>query len=239
MRGNNNHWKVLDDPKVHGVARKVARQVANNNKGFLEEDDLYQEALILIAGKPDLAEQATLQEYGPLHYALRMDLLDKFVRPLMRSGEMEQRKYKTVTTDDADDFAAPYVAFDAGTGDYNADAVKLLLPAVWDESYAYGLPDREDAPDKDMPKAAGHKARANSHWAYIADIKAAWKRTPLTNDERRALVLYFGMGMSQSDAGLIEGVNKSTVNRRLDSAVNKILAFLNGANMTQEETEID
>lgn len=240
MRGNASHWKVLDDPKVQRVARNVARHTAENNKGFLDADDLYQESLLLIAGKPDLSEHAIVGDYGLLYNALRMDLLDKFVRPLLRSGEMEQRKYKTVSTEEADEYAAPVVMFNDGTGEYTDEAVKLLLPAVWDEAYAYGLPDREDSPERDMPKAAANKARSNNHWAYIADIKTGWDKTPLTLSERRATLLYYGIGWTQTDIAKYEGVSQKQVSVRLNSAVSKITARLNGASLnSEEETEID
>jgi len=228
-RGLAPHWKVLDDPSVQRVAKRVARSIADDNRGILEVEDIEQECLMLIAGTPSLATRAATQEYGSLHHELRCDVLDKFVRPLMRSGEMEQRKYRTVTTEDADEETTPYVAFDDGSGDYTDEAVKLLLPAVWDQSYAYGLPQREDAPDADMPRVAGNKARANSHWAYIADIKTGWNRTPLSRDEKRALFMRYALAWTQQQIANHEGVNKSTINRRIDGAVTKITACLNGA----------
>lgn len=230
----SNNWGVIDDPRVKQVARRAARSLARDNQGFLEEDDLYQEALIFIATKSDLTALAMQRNYALLYNGVRMDLLNGFVTPLLRTGEMEQRKYKTVSTEDADEFVSPFVHLDDGTGDYTEDAVRLLLPAVWDESYAYSLPDRDDAPDKDMPKSASNKARSNNHWAYIADIKTGWNKTPLTLDERRALLLYFGMGWTQRDIAFNQDTSQQTVSNRLDSGVKKITARLNGASLSEE-----
>ena len=234
MRGtktNAPHWKVLDDPAVQRVAKRVARSIADDNRGILEAEDIEQECLMLIAGTPSLATRAIVGEYGTLYHELRCDVLDKFVRPLMRSGEMEQRKYRTVSTDAAAEETHSYVEFSEGSGDYNADTIKLLLPAVWDESYAYGLPQREDAPDADMPRTAGNKARANSHWAYIADIKTGWNRTPLTLLEKRALFMRYALAWTQQDIAHHEHVSQQAIAKRIDAAVNKITACLNGANI--------
>ena len=84
---------------------------------------------------------------------VRTELCQKFVEKMDRSGELQARKYKNVTFDEAsEEESAPYTVFDDGSGDYTDEAVKLLLPAVWDESYAYGLPQREDAPEEGMPR---------------------------------------------------------------------------------------
>jgi len=234
VRGNASHWKLLDDPNVVSVAKRVARSIADDNKGILDAEDIEQEVLILIAGTSSLADRAIAGEYGTLYHEVRCDVIDKFVRPLMRSGEMEQRKYRNIPVEEADDYAKPHVAFDGGSGDYTDEAVKLLLPAVWDESYAYGLPDREDSPEKDMPKSAANKAHGNSHWAYIADIKTGWKKTPLTRLERRALLMSFGLGWTHADIGAHEGVTRQAITTRIDTAVKKITARLNGARIEEE-----
>lgn len=235
QRGLPHHWGVLDDPQVQNVARQVARSHEQNNRGLIEADDLEQECLVLIAGTPALAERAVVREYGYLYRELWADVYDKFVRPRERSGEMNIRRYKTHTHEQIvsmeEQDATGYVEFNDGTGDYNGDMVKLLLPAVWDESYAYGLPQREDAPDADMPRTAGNKARANSHWAYIADIKTGWAKTPLTLLEKRALFMRYALAWTQDEIAKHEGIAQPVVSRRIDGAVKKITARLNGAHI--------
>jgi len=232
-RGLAPNWGLIDDPQVVNVARKVSKSIADTNQGILEAEDIEQECLILIAGTPSLAERAIMREYGTLYHELRCDVLDKFVRPLLRSGEMDKRKYRTTSPELAED-TAPFVDFNDGTGDYNADTVKMLLPAVWDESYAYGLPQREDAPDADMPRVAGNKARSNSHWAYIADIKTGWNKTPLTIREKRALFMRYALAWTQEEIANHEGISQQAIAVRINAAVNKITARLNGAHIIEE-----
>ena len=85
------------------------------------------------------------------------------------------------------------------------------------------------------PAAAANKARGNSHWAYIGDIKTGWIKTPLTLDERRALLLRFGLGWDQTDIAFNQGVSQQAMSKPLDAAVKKITARLNGARIEVEE----
>lgn len=234
-RGTVANWRLTEDPNVQSVCHKVARSITDMNKGVFEEDDLYQEALIIVAGTPHIAEQAISGDYGLLYRRVRTELMQKFVEKMDRSGELMARKYKNVVIEDADNETSPHMTFDDGTGDYTAEAVKLLLPAVWDESYAYGLPDREDAPGQDMPRAAGNKAKSNAHWAYIADIKTAWDKTPLTTLQRRALLMSFGLGYTDELIATIEGVTRETITIRVGASINKMTAHLNGARIEEEK----
>lgn len=234
-RGSTAHWRLTEDANVKNVARKVSQSIADMNKGILEAEDLYQEGLILVAATPHLAARAIEGEFGLLYTRLRTELMQKFVEKMDRSGELQARKYKNVTFDDADNETKAYVLFDAGSGDYTDEAIKLLLPAVWDETYAYGLPRQDDAPEEGMPKSASNKARGNSHWAFIGDIKTGWEKTPLSIDERRALILTYGLGWTQKDSAINQGVVKSVINDRIQSGIKKITARLNGASIEEEK----
>lgn len=228
------YWNLLDDPTVRRVVRNAANSVADMNQGIVDAEDMFQEGLILVATVPGIAEKAIVGDFGLVYGDVRESLYRRHIRTLDRRGELDARKYRTVSTEDHETEPEQTVMFDAGTGDYTEDAVKLLLPAVWDDSYAYGLPDRENAPERDMPKAAANKARANNHWAYIADIKTGWETTPLTRLERRALLLVYGVGYTHEQAAQFEGVDQSTVTRRINTAIRKIVARLNGAGIEEE-----
>lgn len=223
-------WGVLNDPTVVEIAEQVAASAASKNVGILERDDLTQEAMTLVASKWQLRKLAESEDYGLLHRALGQDLYDKFIRPLLRSGQMDAMRYKSAPLDPEreGELYGPAMVFDTGTGDYTPDAVALLLPAVWDESYTYGLPSRDDAPDQDMPRATSNKARANNLAAYIADIKAGWKHTPLTVKERTALLLILGMGWTQEQVAHNQMVSQPMISKRVDRALQKIAARLNG-----------
>lgn len=234
MRGTTTHWEVVEDVRVQRTVRNAANSLADMNGGIVEADDLFQEGLVLVAGIPKIAEHAIVGEFGLVYSEVRERLFKQFIRPLDRTGELDARKYRSIPVDDADNEPQPVVMFDEGSGDYTADAVKMLLPAVWDEDYAYGLPDRDDAPDKDMPKSASNKARSNNHWAYIADIKTGWHKTPLTLLERRALFMRYALGDTQEMIARYEGVSQQMVGKRLDGAIKKIVARLNGAHIEEE-----
>ena len=106
---------------------------------------------------------------------------------------------------------------------YTRRDIEELMPAIWDESYAYGMPEKQEAPEQDMPKAAASVAHRNSHWAYIADIKTGWAMADLTQKERCALVLFYGTGWKQSDIAFNQGCTQQAISPRLENAVGKIM----------------
>lgn len=242
MRGTNvvtrgkiePHWRVLDDKRVQTVVRRAADSIANMNAGIVDPEDLYQEGLLIVATYSKVSEHAIVGDFGMLYNEVRERLFKQFIRPLDRTGELDARKYRSIPVEDADNEPISALSFDDGTGDYTEEAIKVLLPAVWDESYAYGLPDREDAPEQDMPKSASNKARANNHWAYIADVKTGWGKTPLTRLERRALLMSYGLGYTHAEIAGIEGVPRQNISRRIDTGIKKITACLNGARIEEE-----
>lgn len=116
-----------------------------------------------------------------------------------------------------------------GGGIYTRDMIQALLPAVWDDSYCYGAPAAPNAPPPDMPKGYANKAQANTLYAALADIKAAWKKAPLTMRERRCLLLRFGFDYEYQDIGAIEGVTKQGAQTATERGVGRLMFWLNGA----------
>lgn len=110
---------------------------------------------------------------------------------------------------------------------YDRRLVELLLPAIWDEDYAYGMRDPL-APDADMPRAAKNPKESNTLYAHLADIRLAWRKVDLNDDERRALLLLHGLGLTQRDAGRVLDVSHQTIGRWNDRAVGLVTAWLNG-----------
>lgn len=101
-----------------------------------------------------------------------------------------------------------------------------MLPAVWDQDAAYGMKN-ETKPDPDMPK--GHVDKKGSNFlVHIADVRQAWKTADLTLDERRAVLLRYGLDMTFEEIADEFGVNKSTTQRRCERGVGKLAAHLNG-----------
>lgn len=79
MSASAADWSVLDIEGVTDVIGQAARQVHRQYERFTERDDLYQEAMILVATKADLQEAARSEALGlgVLQHRLVMDLIDK------------------------------------------------------------------------------------------------------------------------------------------------------------------
>jgi hypothetical protein len=83
--------------------------------------------------------------------------------------------------------------------DYDRPLVERLLPAVWDGESAYGMTN-PTAPDPDMPRAHADPAHAGTLYAHIADIRIGWAKAPLKGNERKALILRYGLDMTERGA---------------------------------------
>lgn len=116
------------------------------------------------------------------------------------------------------------------SGGYNRALVERLLPAVFDGAAAYGMKN-DQSPDQDMPKVKSNPKHANTLYAHLADIHTAWQwvmKGGISKDEARALVMRYQGDWTYDLMAYIEGVNKSTCQRRCERGVGKIAAFLNG-----------
>lgn len=223
-------WNVLDKPGVRDVASRAARKVFDRYQDSIlsDRDDLEQDALTYIASMERLRE--VTDELGLLNYRLEQ-VLTYNLRTEVRQRS-KQLSYDKLTSEGGDDegktYIRPYVAFETSSKSYTRESVESLLPAVWDESYCYGLPQKDSAPDPDMPRGSANKAHGNNLSAYIADIKTGWEKTPLTLKERRALVLAFAAGWTQKDIAFNQGCSQQAISERIDRAIGKIVARLNG-----------
>lgn len=110
---------------------------------------------------------------------------------------------------------------------YDRLLVEQLLPAVWDDDFAYGMRN-PTAPDPDMPKVKANPKTAGTLYAHLADIKAGWARAPLPEEERRALFMRYGLDWPQKHIARHEGAAESTTSERLARGVGRIVAALNG-----------
>lgn len=112
--------------------------------------------------------------------------------------------------------------------------MELLLPTVWDPFCVWGM-EKDDAPDPDMPKGYVNPATSNNLAAYLTDISSGWRQAPLTLKERRAVLLRYGFDDEQKDIARMEECAPSTMSERLFAAVGKIVAHLNGTDITYYE----
>ena len=86
----------------------------------------------------------------------------------------------------------------------------------------------ENAPDGDMPRGSTNKATGNTLAAHIADIIEGWSNAPLSLNERRALLLTYGMDMTQRDGAHVLGCHQTSFGDWLYVGVGKVVAHLNG-----------
>ncbi|WDS51761.1 DNA binding protein [Streptomyces phage Triumph] len=87
-------WSIVTE-EVDGIAQRAARKAAEQFSSTLEYDDAYQEALILLATRPDKAREALGMGAGALNRWLGQRLRDKHLteakhRSKAKSWEVNQ-----------------------------------------------------------------------------------------------------------------------------------------------------
>ncbi|OKI45135.1 sigma factor-like helix-turn-helix DNA-binding protein [Micromonospora sp. CB01531] len=137
--------------------------------------------------------------------------------------------------------------------------MEQLLPGVWDSDYAYGMENpeaprpvtgcsvharRDGSPREDCAccdpsgrKATTNPKRGNTHYAHLADIHAAWRHGQLTLKERRAVFMRYGLGLTQREIGLHEGITKQSAEERISRGVGRLVAHLNGDECESDSEE--
>lgn len=213
----------MDNEAVEAVVRRAAAAVARRYE--VEEDDLLQEGFIYVSTKADL-QRCIPHQLGGLRRNLEQDLSNHVRTEIRRRSKSISYEERTEYQDDYAPRPAS-IAIRNVVSDYDRELIESLLPAVWDESFCYGIR-VENAPDSDMPRGTTNKATGNTLAAHIADIKAGWKKAPLDLDERRTLLLAYGCDWKQKEIAKKLGLSQPTVSRRLYSGVGKIVACLNG-----------
>jgi hypothetical protein len=63
-------WAVLEIPGVKDVAERAARKLSDQYGLTLEYDDALQEAMVLLAGRPDEVRELAGDNPGLLHFRL-------------------------------------------------------------------------------------------------------------------------------------------------------------------------
>lgn len=110
---------------------------------------------------------------------------------------------------------------------YSETLVEHLMPAIWDRTYAWGM-QNPASPDVDMPKAKYKSPKeATTFWTHLIDIRMAWVTAPLTMPERRALLLYYGLGWEQEEIGYNQSVSQRAIGKRLTKGVDTLTEWLN------------
>lgn len=151
---------------------------------------------------------------------------------------------------------------------YNRRLVEQLLPAVWDQTYAYGM-DNPVAPrpifrckthiktkvfedeggtqevstcacvEASTRKATTNPKQSGTLWAHLGDIRQAWKLADVPQVERQALLLRYGLDWRAAEIGHNQGVSKRTAERRVEAGVGRLTAFLAGRTYDDGDAELD
>lgn len=227
-------WHVLGVPGVDDVMRRAAGKVSRDYSHTISEEDAYQEACIILASRPRTVHECLADEnlgLGVVYHRLVCDLVDKVKAEGRRRTDLSS--YDGLVEqygEQADESVVEEVESPrAGTsGAYSRELVERLLPAVWDEEFAYGMRNPY-TPDPDMPKGTIDKKASGTLNAHLADIRWAWQRARLERAERQALVLRFGMDLTLAEVGLRMGLSKSAAQRWVEEGVGSIHAWLNGS----------
>jgi predicted DNA-binding protein (UPF0251 family) len=223
-------WTLLEVPGVAEVIEQASSKVARHFE--LDADDLAQEGRLRVTDlRKNLAECISKEEpdLGLLQYRLEQDLVDLARVEVSKRARNTSYEERYDGNEDRGDYAPrpANITIRQEVGGYTRELVESLIPAVWDESYCYGMR-VENAPDGDMPRASANKATGNTLAAHIADIKTGWAKAPLSVEEQRAVLLCYGMDWTQSDAAYNQGVSQQTISNRLYVGIGKIVATLNG-----------
>ncbi|MFB6726343.1 hypothetical protein ACFCV3_39610 [Kribbella sp. NPDC056345] len=110
---------------------------------------------------------------------------------------------------------------------YDRALVEHLLPTLWAPDAVFGVP-VPSAPPADMPRGSVSQKEGNTLWTHLADIRTGWTDTGLTVNERRALVLRYGMDWTETEIAKNQRTSQSRISVRLYTDVGKIVANLNG-----------
>lgn len=244
MRAAN--WAITEEPEVRQVIQSAAKSAGEklghlrSHFDSLDEEhnwigsDVEQEALILVATNPEL--QGYADRPALLYRALLNDLLNFFETETRRASKAVSYSGIEGGVTQLEEMDA-YITIEAPGGGYSRESVEELMPAIWDDSYCYGLDRKPNIPDPDMPRSKANPAHGNNLAAAIADIRQGWKKADLTLNERRALFLAHGAGWKQSEVAFNQGVSQQAISLRVQNGIAKIVATLNGGEWYEAEDQ--
>lgn len=121
---------------------------------------------------------------------------------------------------------------------YTRQTVELLVPSIWDRTFAFGITD-PSAPPAGMPRGSIDKSHGNTLWVHLADIRSAWKGAALSHGERVALLCWYGLGWTQEQIAAHEGVSHQAISGRIATGVGRLAAYLNRQSYDIDEDEVD
>lgn len=182
----------------------AAADVRRRFYGYVEREDLVSEAWIWRLSHAKRFDQYDTDEnIKRADYRLRRDVmmaLEKYAR----KEKAERLGYN------ADDEAF-----------YSNALVGLILPSILHDDYEQPQVDTDGRGSVDP-------AESGTWMAHRADVARAWDEAALSDKERDALILVYGMGMTQTEAGSVVGCDQSSISDRVNAGLRKMTALLGG-----------
>lgn len=222
---SEHDWTALDIPGIKTLIERAARSASGES--FADADDLFQLGTLHVTEVgTNPYELAIAGEYGLLYNALT-----QFMERSIRTERVRQHKQEPVPeqgTQEEEDYYEVVMDLDHGTEGYTQEVLIAVLPALWDESYLLRLDQNKQAADADMPRGTGGRVKSNGHWALIADVRNAWEKAPLNEEEKQCILLAVGLDYSLREIAEAVGLPKSTVDRRIRTGLHAMCEFLNG-----------
>lgn len=224
-------WDIFAIEGVEACCTSAARAISRHAEygQHVTFDDLEQEAFIIAAS---MGEEVRLAAAGKGEVGLGGISL-RIKRDLMNMAHTQQQRGQRNTSyeeryNPEDGVGIDLVAPNGTSGEvvgYTRELIESLIPAIWDEDFCYGVTS-DTAADPDMPRGSTNKAHGSTLLAHIADIKVAWKKAPLRLEEKRALILAFGLDWGQQEIAQELGATQSAISKWITSGTLKLLASL-------------
>lgn len=199
------------------IIAQVAKSVARRYIGFIDADDLRQELSIWCWQRPDkVAEWLDPKpdpDTGEVDKEARKVGPKKLALSLKRKAERVARKERA--------HSLGYKPEDEWFA--NKGTIIELLPTVLSD----GLDGYERVGVEGNGKSANDPAEGNGHLALLADVAAAWKAHPSP-----VLHALYGTGtqVTRKEVADNMGIAVSTLDRREDQALSKMVDYLGGEN---------
>jgi DNA-directed RNA polymerase specialized sigma24 family protein len=219
VTADGQDWSVFDDPEVLQVVRKVAAKAAYRY-GFVEAEDIVQEASLMVASRADLIEAVETGELGLLHHRLWCDVVDSLKGAASTEAEDAEEHHASLN-DTVNGWSAAGAEVDALTfrewAEVEADEFTALgiRRFTTEQRLVIGIHHLFREADVEVERPYTH---------MVHDAEDAWSRANLTHKQRRAVILILGRGLSRVDAARVTGVDESTIRKRFDRALEILVA---------------
>lgn len=187
--------------QLHAISRRAGADVANEYAGYVDRDDMAQEALAWFYEHPGVVDAETDDE-GRMYSQRLVRKVKRYLLPLAR----RERTYRNggKVSDDAR---------------YTPDTVRVVLPAVWTGESAERV--------ESEVRVAANPAEGNTWAAMVLDVRAALHAS-LGKADQALLFAHYVTGDSWEQVAASRGSTEGAVQKRASRAVAVICDHLNG-----------